>query len=67
VLAIVGEQHKPEHRHDQRAPDAFGIERPMVEQNIYDYRPNVQGRRNIAIDQQRRAAKLAVDCRVLGG
>jgi len=44
-----------------------GLSGPMVEQNIYDYRPNVQGRRNIAIDQQRRAAKLAVDCRVLGG
>lgn len=51
------EQHKPEHRHDQRAPDAFVIEQQMVEQNIYDYRSkNRQRQRNIAIDQQQRAA-----------
>jgi hypothetical protein len=53
----VEEQHKPEHRHDQRASDAFVIEQQMVEQNIYDYRPkNRQRQRNIAIDQQQRAA-----------
>jgi len=39
VLAIAEEQHKPEPRHDHRAPDAFVIEQQMVEQNIYDYRP----------------------------
>jgi hypothetical protein len=57
VLATVEEQHKPEHRHDQRAPDAFVIEQQMVEQNIYDYRSkNRQRQRNIVIDQQQRAA-----------
>jgi hypothetical protein len=57
VLAIIEEQGKPEHRHDQRAPDVFVIEQQMVEQNIYDYRPkNRQPQRNIAIDQQQRAA-----------
>ena len=51
------EQRKPEHRHDQRAPDAFVIEQQMVEQNIYDYRPkNRQGQGNLAIDQQQRPA-----------
>src|ERR1039457_7268782 len=44
VPAIVEEQHKPEHRHDQRAPDAFVIEQQMVEQNIYDYRAKKIGR-----------------------
>src|SRR5260370_40681955 len=57
VLAIVEEQRKPEHRHNQRAPDAFVITQQMVEQNIYDYRPkNRHRQRNIAIDQQHRAA-----------
>ncbi len=51
------EQHKPEHRHDRRAPDAFVIEQQVVEQNIYDYRSKNRRRpRNIAIDQQQRAA-----------
>jgi hypothetical protein len=51
------EQHKPEHRHDQCAPDAFVIEQQMVEQYIYDYRPkNRQRQRNLAIDQQQRPA-----------
>ena len=39
ILAVVEEQHKPEHRHDQGARDAFVIEQQMTEQNIYDYRP----------------------------
>jgi hypothetical protein len=38
------------------------IEQQMVEQNIYDYRPkNRQRQRNIAIDQQQRAANR-LDC-----
>ena len=54
---IVEVQNKPEHRRDQRAPQAFGTEQQMVEQNIYEDRPKNRPRqRNIAIDQRQRAA-----------